>query len=326
MTHGLLSLSILFLFVSANVGCAAETRAPQTATAGPAMGCDRDRDRKAILAMAGSYDVVFDFAETDVKTQGYEKHAPHKSYATELVIAIADTPGRVSLQHLLQLGAGKEAMIIKHWRQDWSFEDPELLEFQGNDTWQKRTLTSRGECTWNQAVYGVDDAPRYSGWGRWKHTSAGSEWSSNQTWRPLPRREYTTRKDYDVLVAINQHRITPKGWEHEQRNSKLVLEPRHVLVEEHGVNSYERGNPQDTAEAAAYWKATAPFWTEVRKEWEAVLAQSGPLELESEATGARLHEKLFELADRRSPVDEATRKLIHEVVGLYVVKAADKAR
>jgi hypothetical protein len=276
--------------------------------------------------MAGSYDVEFAFAETEVLAKDYKKHEGHKSYATELVIVVEDTPQRVALQHILQLGTGKGATIIKHWRQDWAFEDADVLEYKGKEIWQKRTLPPEAvKCTWTQAVYGVDDAPRYDGFGAWKHTETGSEWTSNETWRPLPRREYTTRNDYDVVVAVNQHRITSKGWEHEQHNSKLVLEPRHVLVKEHGLNTYDHGKPKDTAEAAAYWQATAPFWAEVNKEWQRVFAQSTVLNLQSEAAGTRLHEKLFELADRRQPVDDATRKQIHDTLELYVVKASAAA-
>jgi hypothetical protein len=314
-----LSVTLLFTVALSSASCAPQPIAPATVAAAPAITCDRARDQKAILAMAGSYDVVFDFAETEVLTPGYEKHEPHKSYATERVLVIENTEGRVSLQHILQIGSGKSATLIKHWRQDWSFEDPELLEFQGKEVWKKRTLSPEvTKCTWKQSVSGVDDAPRYDGFGRWQHTGSGAEWMSNLTWRPLPRREYTTRSDYDVLVAVNRHRITPKGWEHEQDNVKLVLEPRRTLVKEHGLNRYEHGDPKDTAEAVAYWQETAPFWAEVNKEWQRVFAQGSVLSLQSEASGTALHDKLFELAERRRPVDDETRRLIQATLGLYL--------
>jgi hypothetical protein len=174
-------------------------------------------------------------------------------------------------------------------------------------------------------VYGVDDAPRYDGYGRWTHDASGSAWESNETWRPLPRREYTTRSDYDVLVAINRHRITKDGWEHEQLNSKLVLEPRHVLVREHGLNRYSRGKHADTEVAAAYWQATSPFWKEVRAEWTRVFASTTHLNLQSEAAGTRLHELLFARADQRLPADAGTIAFIHETLEKYVVQASQAA-
>lgn len=320
-------LAILLVAVasSSSLGCSSAPPQPATPSLNRAGACDPEEDRRAILAMAGSYDVEFDFAETEVLTPGYEKHLPHKSYATELVIPIENTPQRVSLQHLLQLGDGPRATIIKHWRQDWVFEDRQLIEFRGREIWQRRELPAEAtRCTWSQAVYGVDDAPRYDGFGRWVHDAEGSVWESNETWRPLPRREYTTRKDYDVLIAVNRHRITNDGWEHEQENSKLVLEPRHTLVREHGLNRYTHASPKDTAEAAAYWQATAPFWAEVRRAWDQVFAQNVVLNLQSEASGKRLHETLFERAERRQPVDEATRQLIHDTLQQYVVRPSSE--
>jgi hypothetical protein len=321
MNHTIKLLVLTFLSLT-TIGCASQQAGPAT-PAGPtsnAGGCDMQRDQRAILAMVGSYDIEFDFAETEVLAPGYQKHPAHKSYATELVIPIENTPGRVSLQHILQLGESSNATIVKHWRQDWVFEDPEIFEFRGRETWEKRTLTPAAvQCTWSQAVFGVEDAPRYDGFGRWTHDAGGSVWESGETWRPLPRREYTTRNDYDVLVALNRHRITKDGWEHEQDNTKLVLEPRHLLVRERGVNRYSHTTPADTRAAAAYWQATAPFWQAVRKEWAQVLARAPRLNLQSEAAGKRLHEALFARAEAKLPIDAATIAFIHDTLEQHVV-------
>ena len=39
--------------------------------------------------------------------------------------------------------------------------------------------------------------------------------SAQRTWRPLPRREYTRRSDYNALDVVNRHTIVPGGWTHE---------------------------------------------------------------------------------------------------------------
>ena len=44
------------------------------------------------------------------------------------------------------------------------------------------------------------------------HGGGVSTWISDETWRPLPRREFSVRKDYDVLVGTNRHTITAQGW------------------------------------------------------------------------------------------------------------------
>jgi hypothetical protein len=282
---------------AACAACAAthERRAePVTPVSAPS-SCEPERDAAAIRAMAGSYSVDFDFTETEALSPGYQLHGRHRSAATELIVVIEDTPGRLSLQHVLVVGGG----VVKHWRQDWTFEDRELLEFQGGGSWQRRTLpVEAASCTWTQAVFGVDDSPRYEGYGRWKHGKPGSVWESNETWRPLPRREYTTRSDYDVLVGINRHRISAAGWEHEQENTKLVLEPRRLLAREHGLNTYSKTKATETAPAEAYWRATAPFWKEVRAEWSRVLAPRAQVKLQVETGGKQLHAPLFERATK----------------------------
>ena len=51
------------------------------------------------------------------------KRGRDRSAATELVTLLENAPGRVSLQHVLVVGTS----VVKHWRQDWSFEDREQV-------------------------------------------------------------------------------------------------------------------------------------------------------------------------------------------------------
>jgi len=309
----------LFLGVGGCASKAAPAVPPATPMAAKPLTCDERVDRKAILAMAGSFRVAFDFEETEVLAPGYEKRPPLGTEALELVAVAADSKGRVSLQHLLLIDGG----VTKHWRQDWAFEDRELLEFKGRNTWAGRQVSAdEARCSWTQAVFEVDDSPRYEGIGRWRHDAQGSVWQSNETWRPLPRREYTKRSDYDVLLGVNRHRITRTGWEHEQANVKLVLSPQHSLVRERGLNRYTRVDAETTALAASYWQATGVFWQLVRAEWTRVLAARTSLQLSTEVAGARLYEPLFERAEARVE-PAATSVFIHETIARYLVGAAE---
>lgn len=316
--HGSFVRRRAFLLAGWLGGCAA----PPSPAAAPAsaalLSCDASKDQKAILAMAGSYHVTFNFEETDVLSLGYEKHKPLHTGARELVIVVENSPGRVSLQHLLVIGDE----VTKHWRQDWAFEDRELLEFNGKNQWTKRSLSAaEAGCSWTQAVFEVDDGPRYEGVGRWAHDANSSVWQSNQTWRPLPRREYTKRSDYDVLLGVNRHRITSAGWDHEQDNEKLVLEPKHELVRERGVNHYTPIDPSETQVAANYWQATSSFWRLVRGEWARMLAPRTELQTTTEVAGERLYEPLFKRAEDKSASNtpEATRAFIRENIERYLL-------
>ncbi|MDY7231874.1 DUF6607 family protein [Hyalangium rubrum] len=266
----------------------------------PTVECNPEQDRAAILKMVGNYRVEFAFDETVSLHEGYALRAPYRANATEQVLVLEDTPGRVSLQHILVVERDGKRSPLKHWRQDWTFEDTELLEFRGRRSWERRVLSSdEARCTWSQAVFEVDDGPRYEGSGRWNHSRGLSAWESRETWRPLPRREYTKRSDYDALVGTNRHVMTPTGWVHEQDSLKVVLGPtQHALARERGVNLYTR-QPQEVSlpEADAYWTQAQDFWGEVRQGWQAVFQAHSGFTLKDSVDGKARTELLFGLAD-----------------------------
>lgn len=235
-----------------------------------------EMDRQAILAMAGDYKVTFDFTETVPFVAGYELK-PHKlSGGHEVVRVIEDTGEFVSLQHLLVVG-GDEKFVVKHWRQDWQYEPERVLIFIGGNAWEWRDVPeAERKGKWSQTVYQVDDAPRYGAVGEWVYEDGIAEWTPPHEWRPIPRRDMTTRDDYHAVDAMNRHVITPWGWVHEQDNDKLILsgDPQ-ILVRETGVNTYRHDSDFDVPVATDYWAATKDYWAEVRREW-ARIADKNP--------------------------------------------------
>ena len=257
-------------------------------------------DRTAILAMQGDYLVDFEFTETVVFQPGYERKPPKHSGGNETVIVVEDTPGHILLQHLLVSDDGR--VVTKHWRQDWTYEAPNRFEFTADQTWTRRSLpAARTQGAWTQCVFEVSDAPRYCGTGRWEHRLGVSAWTSDPTWRPLPRREYTTRNDYNAVEAINRHVITPDGWAHEQDNTKTIRDatgrPTGVIVRETGFNDYRKTTTFDFSPARRYWERTAPFWALVRMRWERLLAQGG-VHLRTKIDGMAMILPLFDQAAR----------------------------
>ncbi|MBT8447725.1 MAG: hypothetical protein KJO38_11275, partial [Gammaproteobacteria bacterium] len=213
-----------------------------------------EQDRRAILAMAGGYRTSFDFLETVGYTVGYEPPQPYRSWGTEYVYVVADEPRFISLQHIIVMffeddeGQVTGPMVVKHWRQDWRHEDRRIIEYAGHDVFQRRDLSAAEAAgTWSQAVYQVDDSPRYESWGSWQHRDGYSSWESRETARPLPRREFSVRDDYHMLYGTNRHTIVPGGWTHEEDNLKVVLDDsgafraeQPFLAREIGVNRYQR--------------------------------------------------------------------------------------
>lgn len=228
-------------------------------------------DRRAILAMQGEYRVSFHFDETVALAPGYDTRPDKDSGGHELVLLVEDAGDRIVLQHLLVTPDGA---VIKHWRQDWTYQPLTHWTYAGDQRFVRRTRTREEVAgAWLQAVYEVHDGPRYAGIGRWNHRYGVSTWTSERTWRPLPRREYTTRSDYDLLNVENRHTITPNGWTHEQDNTKVVRREGRdrVLVREFGFNDYRLVAGYDFSPARRYWEQTAPFWAAVRARWDRML-------------------------------------------------------
>ena len=93
-------------------------------------------DRASILAMAGDYKVTFDMRETTPWRTDYTPIDPKTSGGHEAVRVIEDSDRRIVLQHLLVVKdkAGK-SIVIKHWRQDWTYEPESVLVYAGKGRW-----------------------------------------------------------------------------------------------------------------------------------------------------------------------------------------------
>jgi hypothetical protein len=225
--------------------------------------------------------------------------------------------------HILEMrivqadGKISDPMVIKHWRQDWSYEPTQLVEHLGRDQWERRAVESTESAgAWSQAVYQVDESPRYASIGRWLHTPSFSTWLSADTWRPLPRREWSVRDDYQALIGTNRHTVLPTGWLQEENNLKAVVTaPRTLDVNrpyagrEYGVARYERIKDADFAAADQYYTRTREFWDAVRERWYSSFAQKGLVSLKGPVDKLGLFAPLFERADA---IEEKPRKLNKE--------------
>ena len=284
---------------------------------------DPARDRASILAMQGEHMVDFAFDETVLLQPGYERHPAMRSGGDEVVIVVEDTSTRVVLQHILV--DAKSGHVTKHWRQDWAYEAPTRFEFSADQTWTVRALSleeTRG--AWTQCVYEVSDAPRYCGTGRWRYDNGIATWTGDVTARPLPRREYTKRDDYNVVVGINRHTITPGGWTHEQFNTKILRRPDGSQVElarEFGFNDYRKAADIDFKPAYDYWQATRGFWASVRAHWDGFLSQAPGVHLKTKIDGMAMIIPLFEQAQEVQGGKAADEAAIDAVFAQWVEPA-----
>jgi len=272
---------------------------------------DLERDRRAILAMAGPYRVNFDFLEVVRFDPSLKPDAPYQSWGTEYVFVSQDSGDFIALQHILvmrvlqQDGTPSEPLVTRHWRQEWQYQAETALVYTGADTWMRKAIPpDQRRGAWVQSVYQVDDSPRYASSGRWLHTDSFSTWNSDETWRPLPRREWSVRKDYQALIGTNRHTIMQTGWLQEENNLKVVLnangKPRAVLpflAREYGVARYERIKNYDFDAGKDYFEKTEPFWSEVRAAWREV-ASAGRFKLSKPVDQGQLFTPFFDYAEK----------------------------
>jgi len=268
------------------------------------------RDQAAIRALSGEYRVSFDFLETVLFSGETQPSKPYRSWATEKVYIVEDTPGFVMLQHILVMyyvdekGSTQGPAVIKHWRQDWRYEPETIVEYSGHRIWRPRLLQDEERSgQWTQTVYQVDDTPRYALIGQWEHNASFSAWTSHDGRRPLPRREYTVRNDYHALDGINRLTVTPLGWIHEQDNLKRVLDESGdnppetpFLAREFGINRYERLVDFDFSAGDIYWEKTGAYWARVRTELEARFNEGGALRIDTQCNDQPVYQQFFALA------------------------------
>lgn len=258
----------------------------------------KKEDLKAIKSMCGCYEVQFFFTETFNYSKDSENYIPSVNKietALEWIELIEDSPKKISLQHLL---ITKKNIIIKHWRQDWVYENTRFYDFNGFNNWKYFTKTSKEvKKQWTQSVYEVDDRPRYTGSSFWVHIDRRNYWK-NTTNAPLPRREYTKRNDYNIIRRTNVHEIVENGWIHNQDNDKIIRNEQgndYLLAQEKGYNFYKKIADFNCILAKKWWKANKYFWKKVRLKWEIEFLKNKDLKIKNEVNGNPLYDYLYNL-------------------------------
>ncbi|CAL2095881.1 conserved exported protein of unknown function [Tenacibaculum sp. 190524A02b] len=262
------------------------------------INAQKKKDKEAIKKMCGCFEVTFNFAETFnySKDSLYKPSKNKVAKALEWAGLIEDETNKVSIQHLLQVGNPAKPSIVKHWRQDWVYQNTDFYMYNGDNEWLYETKPkSAVKKQWTQKVYQVDDSPRYEGSGSWVHIDGKSYWE-NTTDAPLPRREYTKRSDYNVTVRGNRHEITDYGWLHDQDNKKVIRkkgEDDFVLAHEKGYNTYVKVDDNRCKAAQEWWKKNTNKWQIVRNKWEEVYGRNSKLLLEKKVKNKALYKHLF---------------------------------
>lgn len=228
-------------------------------------------------------------------------------------------------------GSVSEPTVMKHWRQDWAYEDKVLFEYSHDNRWQRRKLSTKEVAgKWSQSVFQVDDSPRYESYGEWRHNASFSTWLSHTTRRPLPRREYSVRQDYSVLEGFNRHTVTQYGWVQEEENWKLVLDTKGqvkksapYIAKEEGLARYQTITNFDFSAGDDYMAKAAPVWLLVRSKWADLKKKNQTLRLKKHVDGKPMFMPLFGLAqefvDGGISREQASNK-VDQIIDQYLFK------
>ncbi|WP_127846493.1 DUF6607 family protein [Psychroflexus aestuariivivens] len=270
-------------------------------------------DKDAIKSMCGCFEVSFKYTETFSPEIDYEKKLDYTAYALEWAEVVEEGKDDISIQHLLVIN---DSTVIKHWRQDWLFENDKLFSYKTDNTWKFYNENNNDDGQWTQKVYQVDDSPRYSGTATWVHYDGKHYWEDEAN-SPLPRREYSKRDDYNLMKRGNRQEITQNGWIHEQDNKKIIKHDNgeeELLVMEKGYNTYEKVDDEKCKIAQDWWKENQKYWSKVRKIWDEVYAEHAELQLKKSVEGRPLFMHL-------TPENAPNKKDIRATIEKFIVKS-----
>lgn len=286
---------------------------------GSSAHAQKKEDIEAIKSMCGCYEVSFNFAETFSPDKDYQFHDNYYSGGLEWVQVIEESKGKIVLQHLLIVN---DSFIVKHWRQDWLYEPSTMLTYEGKRQFRNQAIKPlKGQ--WVQLVAQVDDSPRYAGIASWVHADGRHFWESS-AYAPLPRREYTKRSDYNLMLRRNRHEIMPYGWVHEQDNQKILRSEAgdRLIAQEKGWNEYKKVADERCHLAQEWWDKHQDYWNMVRRSWEQHLSDKTAFEIAATYQDEPLYKHFFEIekAYTAGDIDFDTARQRVEALIIAVVK------
>jgi len=286
-----------------------------------------EKDKETIKSLCGCFDVDFKYKETFSASKNYKPKDVYETGALEWVSYEPQPDGSVRMQHILIIDS---SMIIKHWREDWSFENPNIYTYDKNYRWTKTKVdAAKVKGTWTQKVFEVDDRPQYDGVATFSYFDDKTLWQSTVD-APLPRREYSKRTDYNVLNRGNRLYISPTGYLHEQDNKKIKRttgEKDTLIVDEKGVNIYKKIEESKCQAGIDWWQKNKVYWNDVRTVWTDLLPTLPELAIQFTVEDKKLYERLFKLnedliAEKKYDSKKAKEEIL-KAIKLHLITATD---
>jgi hypothetical protein len=260
----------------------------------------KNKDVKSIERMAGCYEVTYVSKETRSFSPTYNiRSKDNKEVGLEWIGIDRSNAHEVHLQHILVMND----MVQKHWRQEWTKNPKRQVAYLGNQTWENTTVAmpaNHKRPLWSQSVLQVDDAPRYACAAEWIHAKNYSSWNCIDTYSPLPRREFSQRKDYNLLLRSNHHQVSKKQWFHFQENEKFnVVDNVYTwIAHETGTNTYKKVASSKCSAAKDWWKNHKHNWNIIQDMWKHIFDHHTKITFHEKINGKTLWMELFAIEEK----------------------------
>ena len=247
-------------------------------------------DRNAILKLAGTFKVSFKFIETYSNDSNYKLAKNYTADALEMVVVTENSKNKISLSHFLLVN---DSVVVKHWRQDWIYENTDFLNYQGNNSWTKYSLPKNiVKGTWTQKVFQVDESPRYEAYGFWVKEGNEMVWQASACNSPLPRRELLVREDYNIMKRRSRIVVGDNYWYLEQDNNKMKGDT--MICHEKGMETFTRTS-FETSAITKYWSKNSSSWLLLISEWNKFLASNEYFHLPGQLIRTDYHSEVYAL-------------------------------
>lgn len=122
------------------------------------------QDIKSIQSLCGCYEVEFRYKETFSPDAGYKLKDQYVAKGLEWGGLVESADKKIIIQRILVID---DSMVVKHWREDWTYQNTDLLQYSHDDVWKKAHLPADNiKGQWSQSVWEVmmrrvTRAPRY---------------------------------------------------------------------------------------------------------------------------------------------------------------------
>src|SRR5262245_18283325 len=91
------------------------------------------QDTESIKSLCGCFEVTFKYAETFAADKEYKLKDKYTATGLEWAGLVEGSDKKFVIQHILVVD---DSMIVKHWREDWTYQNTDVLRYNQPYQWK----------------------------------------------------------------------------------------------------------------------------------------------------------------------------------------------